>query len=409
MFFILDDSLENNHFNKSIHTKANKLHYLKTDRKQYDLNDNIINENITLNHLSTYFGGTIIKLNLSRPSHHTQRNTWEKVHKMYTYFYVHYLNEYDWFVRIDDDVLVSIINLKEYLSFYNTNDNNYYYIGHALLDRFKGDNIVYNAGNLHAINRNALNKLGPLLMTLPIAPNTHSARAHCMDFIAGNDDPHLGTCLNALGIYPINTLDYQLKNRFMVFRNSDHYNIKKEDSWYWKERPFDMGSMKNCCNIFAMNDHPWIHIAAHLEWRTKFTKMNEEQWNNYEYINQLKKEYIANGKIKEVIPPKPCSFMFNINKTHRLFNIDKYYNIDYDKIPHGQRISFDSQNVHDILRCHKCKIGDKNDVYWTNEWDRTGLVYKINENNKLKFYQISKYFPNQLISTRFDIELIIEN
>eukprot|EP01083_Nonionella_stella_P154925 499755_1 len=67
-----------------------------------------------------------------------------------------------------------------------------------------------------------LRTLGPLFMTLPTAPNPRDAHAHCMDFVAGNDDPHLGTCLNAVGIYPVNTMDYQLKNRFMVFRNSDH-------------------------------------------------------------------------------------------------------------------------------------------------------------------------------------------
>merc|ERR1712024_292238 len=115
-----------------------------------------------------------------------------------------------------------------------------------------------------------------------------------------------------------------------------------------------------------MNDHPWIHIAAHLEWRLKFIKMSKTKWNNKQYINQIKYEYIKNGSIQEVIPPKPCSFMFNTNNS---FSNDKYYNIDYDKIPKGQRISFGNSND-DTLKCHRCKIGDKEDLYWTNEWDR---------------------------------------
>ena len=99
-----------------------------------------------------------------------------------------------------------------------------------------------------------------------------------------NDDPHLGSCLSAVGIYPTNTMDYQLKNRFMVFTNRDHYRIKKEESWYWRERPPDMGAMEKCCNIFAMNDHPWIGSGAHLEWRLKFIEMSNTKWNNAGYI-----------------------------------------------------------------------------------------------------------------------------
>ena len=107
----------------------------------------------------------------------------QKVHRMYTYFYVHHLDEYEWFVRIDDDVLVSMINLREYLSFFDPQSAPYF-IGHTLLDRFRGDNIVYNAGNLHVINQLALSMMGPVFMTLPTG-NVHDARAHCMDFVAG--------------------------------------------------------------------------------------------------------------------------------------------------------------------------------------------------------------------------------
>ena len=276
----------------------------------------------------------------------------------------------------------------------NDINNNMYYIGHTLLDRWKHDNTIYNAGNLHVISSNVLSKLGPLFLTLPSSSSPGAAHAHCMDFVAGNDDPHLGQCLNALSIYPISSLNYDLKNRFMVFRNSDHYDIKKEDSWYWKLRPNDMKSLKQCCNIFALNDHPWIHIGAHLEWRQTFIKKSKTKWNNKTYINDLKLKISKN----EIIPPFPCSFMFNLNDT---FKIDEYYNIKYDQIPKGQRVSFGDD---DILNCHKCNIGDEQDIYWNNEWDRTKLIYKINESNKLKFYQISQYFPNKLISTQFDID-----
>ena len=54
----------------------------------------------------------------------------------------------------------------------------------------------------------------------------------------GNDEPHIGTCLNMLGIYPGNTLDRKLRQRFMVFAYKDHFNIKRPDDASKKELSF---------------------------------------------------------------------------------------------------------------------------------------------------------------------------
>lgn len=106
LYFILDDS-KTHWFNTSLHSKANRDRY--HDTVHFKDNQQVIDAQRNLTHLSTYFGGTVVQLNLTRPSHHKERNTWEKVHRMYTYFYVHHLADYDWFVRIDDDVLVSMV------------------------------------------------------------------------------------------------------------------------------------------------------------------------------------------------------------------------------------------------------------------------------------------------------------
>merc|ERR1712087_204583 len=119
--------------------------------------------------------------------------------------------------------------------------------------------------------------------------------------------------------------------------------------------------MDKCCNVFAMNDHPWIHIAAHLAWRKTWIEASERKWNNQTYADELKKQLMSDGQSKEVIPPKPCTFMFN---TKDEFNVDASYNVDEKQIPRGQRIS----SGDDVLKCHKCKIGDASDIYWNNEW-----------------------------------------
>ena len=75
LYFILDDS-KTHWFNTTVHTKANYRQF-KHKPDIFNQNQQIIEEKRNLSHLSTYFGGTIIQLNLTRPSHHKERNTWE--------------------------------------------------------------------------------------------------------------------------------------------------------------------------------------------------------------------------------------------------------------------------------------------------------------------------------------------
>lgn len=156
--------------------------------------------------------------------------------------------------------------------------------------------------------------------------------------------------------------------------------------------------MEACCNVFALNDHPWIGSGSHLEWRLKFIEMSESKWNNAQHIEGVRADYVQKGAIGEVVPPKPCSFMFGTNGT---FTVDSFYNVESEHIPKGQRIS---RGKGETMICHGCAVGDKEDEHWNNEWDRTGLIHKINDENKGKFYDIMQYFPNKLISTRFDID-----
>ncbi len=142
---------------------------------------------------------------------------------MYSYFFVFEYSNYDWYIRLDDDVFVNMVAMRYYLSHFDPGRYPYY-LGHTLLDRWKSDNIVYNAGNLYAISSFTLRQVAPFLMTLPTM-TAHEANSHCADFSAGNDDPHFGACLNMLGIYPLNTMDYWMRNRFMVFASTDHFNI----------------------------------------------------------------------------------------------------------------------------------------------------------------------------------------
>ena len=77
----------------------------------------------------------------------------------------------------------------------------------------------------------------------------------------GNDDPTFGACLNGLGIYPGNTLDYKLRNRFGAQPELAHLQIaRREDSWQFMHKPSAMGVKKTCCSDFWINEHQTVEL-----------------------------------------------------------------------------------------------------------------------------------------------------
>ena len=71
-----------------------------------------------------------------------------------------------------------------------------------------------------------------------------------------NFEPTMGVCLRQLGINPLNTLDENLRNRFLTFRIEDHEasmwsrDPRDGDSYFWRYRPKFMGdTATGCCSV----------------------------------------------------------------------------------------------------------------------------------------------------------------
>lgn len=290
----------------------------------------------------SYANHDFYAINMSRPEN--QRNIWEKVHRMWSNVYNSKLTDkYDWFIKADDDTFIITENMKGYLQYY---DPNYpHYLGHTLRKRWKSENVIFNSGVCYVLSKASINRIGPYLTHLPTL-DPLVGRSHCVDRSGAGEDPTTSICLSGVGIRPGNTLDHEMRERFLIFRPTDHEKIYREDTWYWEFKPPSVKDGPDCCS-------PYI-VCAH-----NYKDMNSVK----KFFPLLQKEYNQPKDWDNIpLPPRPRTFIYDSQQV--TFKIDDWFNIE--KPPHGQRIFL---GPYKPWQCYNCKIGDQKDPFWTQWWD----------------------------------------
>merc|ERR1712228_688809 len=92
---------------------------------------------------------------------------------------------------------------------------------------WKKDNVIFNSGTCYALSRQTIKNIGKYMQYLPTVhppPNTE----HCVDREGAGEDPQMGACLAGVGIRPGNTVDHELRERFLIFRDTDHVIMFRE-------------------------------------------------------------------------------------------------------------------------------------------------------------------------------------
>eukprot|EP01084_Bolivina_argentea_P001974 3642_1 len=182
------------------------------------------------------------------------KNIWEKMHRTWTKIFSipKYINNYEWFLKADDDSFIVTQNLFGFLQYYDPSYT--HYLGHTLRQRWEKENIVFNSGTCYVLSRQTLLAIGRYLRYLP-SMNPGPPTEHCVDRNGAGEDPSLAACLVGVGIRPSNTLDHELRERFLIFRDTDHVKMYREDTWYWKYAPGGIGQGENCCSPYLISMH----------------------------------------------------------------------------------------------------------------------------------------------------------
>lgn len=140
------------------------------------------------------------------------RNIWNKVMYMWLLAGTTFLDKYDWFLKIDDDTYFSPINFRNYVQYYDPLRP--WYMGHTLLHRWRGDNIMFNSGTCYAMSQGALRLVTPVLTHISAKKvNNTTIRNQCVKRPGDEEDPTISICLRSVGVLPANTLSREHKNR----------------------------------------------------------------------------------------------------------------------------------------------------------------------------------------------------
>lgn len=171
-------------------------------------------------------------------------------------------------------------------------------------------------------------------------------RSHCIDREGAGEDPTTGICLLGVGIRPTNTLDHWMRERFLIFRDTDHQKIFREDTWYWKYKPRSVKQGLECCSPYLISVHNYKSDADALH----FFPILQKEYNSAKDWTTIE------------LPPRPRWFLYDPKQLD--FEVDEWLNINDP--PHGQRI-FKGEGKE--WQCWKCNIGETSDKYWTEWWD----------------------------------------
>lgn len=251
--------------------------------------------------------GEIMVVNMTMSADPSQRNIWNKVHNMWTAIADKYLEEAEWFLKIDDDTFLFVDHLRGFTQYYNPNIPRYF--GHTILYRWKRSNIVFNSGSAYVLSKEALRRVAPKLKNMPVRQGGQP-RDLCQDEGGSGDDTAIAVCLKEIGIMPDNTLDHNGRQRFFTFQLHHHYTQTRddEDSWYWKYKPMITGTQENCCV-------PEEEIIAAHQYK--------KEKDDVHFYN-LHEKALASRNHTYSVPPKPSWFWYDEDRLD--FEVDEWRN-----------------------------------------------------------------------------------
>ncbi|XP_042238160.1 glycoprotein-N-acetylgalactosamine 3-beta-galactosyltransferase 1-like [Homarus americanus] len=167
---------------------------------------------------------------------------WNKTRDSFRHAYLHYLDDFEWFVKADDDTYLILENLRYWLHDKDP-ETPLYYGCHF-------ENIVpkgYMSGGAgYVLSRGAL-------QAFVQAGLRNNTLAHSQ----GAEDVQMGRFMAAAGVHPGDSRDGNGRPRFFPFVPSDVLvpKAKSFDFWYWQNLAHDHEQGFECCSETTISFH----------------------------------------------------------------------------------------------------------------------------------------------------------
>ncbi|KAJ6640066.1 Glycoprotein-N-acetylgalactosamine 3-beta-galactosyltransferase 1 [Pseudolycoriella hygida] len=218
----------NNHQTRALHVKntwgrrCNKLLFM-SDKEDKDLDT--------------------VGLNVT----HDHAHLWGKTKLSFEYIYKYHVNDYDWFLKADDDTYVIVENLRYMLQRHSPESPIYF--GNQFQITTPFHQIYMSGGAGYVLSREAVKRFVEKAI-----PN----KKICVSGTEGPEDLILGFCLSNVNVTAVDTRDHMGRGTFFPFEPAAHLvpgsNIDP-DYWYIKYSVHGVHYGLQCCSDNAISFH----------------------------------------------------------------------------------------------------------------------------------------------------------
>lgn len=170
---------------------------------------------------------------------------WGKTKQAFLYAYKQRLNDFDWFLKADDDTYVILENLRYMLASHSPNKPIWFG------KQFKPFNpLGYMSGGAgYVLSRETVMRFGQAMV---------SNHKNCkVKDDTGAEDAEMGKCLFALGVTPSDSRDEEGRGRFFPFVPEHHLVHGSYDPkfWYTQYSKYLEADGFDCCSDYAITFH----------------------------------------------------------------------------------------------------------------------------------------------------------
>ena len=176
-------------------------------------------------------------------------HVWSKVRHAFRWAYDNHLDDFDWFMKADDDTFVIMENFRA-LVIDHDSDKEDLYLGHPFGDESWSNPQSYTSGGSgYALSRKALKRLVEEAFPVPKYCKPSSKE--------GSEDVFMGQCLESIGITPFDTRDHIGRQRYLPLPPESHLieGSSPKSMWIWSFEKYPYQEGEECCSSYAIAFH----------------------------------------------------------------------------------------------------------------------------------------------------------